>query len=198
MIIAICGFQGAGKDTLAEVLIKKYDFIKLSFAGIVKDVASVVFGWERKMLEGDTITSRLWREQVDEWWAKRLNMPHLTPRFILQYFGTDLFRNHFHQDIWIACIEKKISQFKNVVITDCRFQNEISTIKNIGGHLIHIHRGELPEWFYEAKLGIREIPKDIHPSETSWILNDFEYSIENNSTLEELHNQIKVIIDKLI
>ncbi len=198
MIIAICGFQGAGKDTLAEVLIKKYDFIKLSFAGIVKDVASVVFGWDRKMLEGDTITSRVWREQVDEWWSKRLNMPHLTPRFILQYFGTDLFRNHFHQDIWIACIEKKISQYKNIVITDCRFPNEIRTIKNLGGHLIHIHRGGLPEWFYEAKLGIGKIPSDIHPSETSWILNDFEYSIENNSTLEDLHYKIKVIIDKLI
>lgn len=198
MIIAICGFQGAGKDTLAEVLIKKYDFVKLSFAGIIKDITSIIFGWDRKMLEGDTLTSRVWREQVDEWWAKRLNMPHLTPRFILQYFGTDLFRNHFHQDIWIACIEKKISQYKNVVITDCRFPNEINTIKNLGGHLIHIHRGGLPEWFYEAKLGIAKIPSDIHPSETSWILNDFEYSIENNSTLEDLHYKIKVIIDKLI
>lgn len=198
MIIAICGFQGAGKDTLADILIKKYDFVKLSFAGIVKDVASVIFGWDRKMLEGDTISSRVWREQVDEWWAKRLNMPQLTPRYILQYFGTDLFRNHFHQDIWIACIEKKISQYKNVVITDCRFPNEINTIKNLGGHLIHIYRGELPEWFLEAKLGIGKIPSTIHPSETSWILNEFDYSIENNYTLENLHLKIKEILDKVI
>ena len=198
MIIAICGFQGAGKDTLADILIKKYDFVKLSFAGIVKDVASVIFGWDRKMLEGDTISSRVWREQVDEWWAKRLNMPQLTPRYILQYFGTDLFRNHFHQDIWIACIEKKISQYKNVVITDCRFPNEINTIKNIGGHLIHIHRGELPDWFFEVKLGIGIIPSNIHSSETSWISNEFDFSIENNSTLENLHLKIKEILDKLI
>ena len=98
-IVAICGFQGSGKDTLASILIEKYGYKKLSFAGAVKDVASVVFSWDRKMLEGDTKESREWREKVDEWWSKKLGLPNLTPRYILQQFGTDLFRNHFHKDI---------------------------------------------------------------------------------------------------
>ena len=98
-IIAICGFQGAGKDTLANILIEKYGFVKLSFAGSVKDVASCIFGWDREMLEGTTQESRKQREVIDEWWAKRLNIPHLTPRWVLQNFGTDLFRNHFHPEI---------------------------------------------------------------------------------------------------
>jgi hypothetical protein len=53
-IIAICGFQGAGKDTLADILVNNYGFIRVSFAGAVKDVASAIFGWDREMLEGRT------------------------------------------------------------------------------------------------------------------------------------------------
>ena len=103
-IIAICGFQGSGKDTLANILTKNYGYKKLSFGGTVKDVASIIFNWDRKMLEGDTKESREWREKVDVWWSNKLGINNLTPRYILQYVGTDLFRNHFHKDIWINCI----------------------------------------------------------------------------------------------
>lgn len=180
-IIAICGFQGAGKDTLANILVEKHGFVKLSFAGTVKDVASCVFGWDREMLEGSTPEARIKREIVDEWWANRLNIPNLTPRWVLQNFGTELFRNNFHQDIWIACIEKKISNYKNVVITDCRFPNEIASIKKLGGFLIHIYRKQLPEWFNDFKKGIIEPPKNLHPSEWSWIQSDFDLEINNNT-----------------
>ena len=189
MIISICGFAGAGKDTLAQILIDKYDFVKLSFAGIIKDIASIIFSWDRNMLEGCTVESRQWREQVDPYWSKRLNMPQLTPRYILQYFGTDLFRNHFHSEIWIACIERKLQIYKNVVITDCRFENEINSIKKHGGKLIHVSRGILPDFFHT-----KIIPSNIHASETSWINADIDYTIENNGTMDELKEKI----DKLI
>jgi hypothetical protein len=192
-IVAICGFQGSGKDTLASILIEKYGYKKLSFAGAVKDVASVVFSWDRKMLEGDTKESREWREQVDEWWSNKLGIPNLTPRYILQQFGTDLFRNHFHKDIWIACVERKLQQYEKVVITDCRFPNEIRIMKKYGATVIHIYRDELPEWFYDVKLGEKEPPKELHASETSWIKESFDYTIENNSTIKGLEDKIKQI-----
>jgi len=127
-IIAICGFQGSGKDTLANILIKKYGYKKLSFGGTVKDVASIIFNWDRKMLEGDTTESREWRETVDDWWSKKLGINNLTPRYILQQVGTDLFRNNFHKDIWINCLEKKLIDYDKVVITDCRFPNELKIL----------------------------------------------------------------------
>jgi hypothetical protein len=101
MIIAICGLQGSGKDTIGSYLINKYDFTKLSFAGILKDIVAILFGWDREMLEGATKESRDWREGVDSWWSEKLQIPNLSPRYVLQYFGTDLFRNHFHPDIWV-------------------------------------------------------------------------------------------------
>ena len=66
-IIAICGFQGSGKDTLADILVNNYGYTRVSFAGAVKDVAAVIFSWDREMLEGRTKESREKREEIDEW-----------------------------------------------------------------------------------------------------------------------------------
>jgi hypothetical protein len=194
MIIGICGLQSSGKDTLGSILIQKYGFVKLSYAGILKDIVSIIFGWDREMVEGATKESRQWREQVDQWWSSRLNMPNLTPRYVLQYFGTELFRNHFHNDIWVAAVERQLSKYKNVVITDCRFPNEINVLKSNKAKLIKIVRGELPSWFGEYESGLIEVPLNIHPSEYMWIKNNFDYTIKNDGTIEELEN----ICDKII
>jgi hypothetical protein len=194
MIIGICGLQSSGKDTLGSILIQKYGFVKLSYAGILKDIVSIIFGWDREMVEGATKESRQWREQVDQWWSSRLNMPNLTPRYVLQYFGTELFRNHFHNDIWVAAVERQLSKYKNVVITDCRFPNEINVLKSNKAKLIKIVRGELPIWFGEYESGLIEVPPNIHPSEYMWIKNNFDYTIKNDGTIEELEN----ICDKII
>ena len=45
MIIGICGLQSSGKDTLGNILVEKYGFKKLSFAGVLKDIVSILFGW---------------------------------------------------------------------------------------------------------------------------------------------------------
>lgn len=177
-------------------MVEKFGFKKLSFAGVLKDVVSVLFGWQRDMLEGSTKESREWREKVDEWWASKLNMPKLTPRFVLQWFGTDLFRNYFHPDIWICCVEKQLNLYPNVVITDCRFPNEISMLKNNGAKLVKINRGISPEWVKLYESGQIEKPEDIHPSEYMWIKQIFDYTIENNGTikdLEEFCSQLKNI-----
>ena len=50
MIIGIIGAIGSGKDTIADYLVKNHGFTRLSFAGKVKDVAAIVFGWDRTML----------------------------------------------------------------------------------------------------------------------------------------------------
>lgn len=81
----------------------------------------------QQFLEGITKEDREWREIVDDWWAKNLDILNLTPRYVLQFFGTDLFRKYFHQDIWIKIIENQLIKLKdeNIVITDCRFNNEM-------------------------------------------------------------------------
>ncbi len=199
MIIGICGFIGSGKDTVADYLVSTQDFYRDSFAASLKDAIAAIFGWDREMLEGRTKEARAQREVVDEWWSKRLNIPHLTPRWVLQYWGTEVCRTGFHDDIWIASVENKLRQAKsNVVISDCRFPNEIKAIKSQGGKVIWVSRGALPSWYdlavkandgnIEAANILHEM--NIHSSETSWVGSNFDYVIDNNSTIDDLYVKV--------
>ena len=93
-IISVSGFIGSGKDTIADYLVTEFGFKRLSFAGTLKDAVAAIFGWDRDLIDGTTKESRIWRDQVDQWWSDRLGIPNLTPRYILQHIGTDVFRNH--------------------------------------------------------------------------------------------------------
>jgi hypothetical protein len=199
MIIGICGFIGSGKDTIADYLVNFHEFRRDSFASTLKDAVAAVFGWDRDLLEGRTKAAREWREQVDPWWAERLGMPTLTPRWVLQYWGTEVCRNGFHDDIWIASLENKLRRSgDNIVISDCRFPNEIKAIKAQGGRIVWVQRGELPEWYdlaVESNRGgfnhMKTAYPDVHVSETAWVGTDFDIVIDNNGNIEDLYRQVK-------
>ena len=203
MIIGVCGFIGSGKDTVADYLVNFHEFRRESFADSLKDSVAAVFGWDRTMLEGRTKESREWRERVDSWWAERLNMPTLTPRWVLQYWGTEVCRKTFHDDIWIASIENKLRQSKDsIVISDVRFPNEIKSIKNLGGKIIWVTRGDLPEWYEDAVKAVggsnyhlNEMKRrKIHSSEWAWVDTKFDDVIANDKTIDDLYNTVKSII----
>ena len=205
MILGVCGLIGSGKDTIADYLVNFHEFKRDSFASSLKDAVAAVFGWDREMLEGRTKQSREWRERVDPWWSKRLGMPNLTPRWILQYWGTDVCRKGFNDAIWIASLENKLQNTTdNVVISDCRFVNEVAAIKNAGGKVIWVKRGALPMWYDTALAANQgaEIQKKqmlelgIHASEWSWIGTDFDAVIDNNQGIEDLYKSIELLINK--
>ena len=212
MIIGICGLIGAGKDTMADYLVNIHQFRRESFANTLKDAVSAVFGWDRDLLEGRTRHSREWREQVDAWWADRLGMPDLTPRWVLQYWGTEVVRRSFHDDTWIASLENRLRKTTDdVVISDCRFPNEIGAIKRAGGLVIRVHRGPDPDWYRFAEMINRGPEKNIewswaktqldkfniHASETAWIGTAFDAVIDNNSTMDHLYAQINDLVQGL-
>jgi hypothetical protein len=203
MIIGVCGFIGSGKDTIADYLVNIHGFRRESFANTLKDAVAAVFGWDRVMLEGRTKEAREWREQVDPWWSERLDYPNLTPRLVLQLWGTEVCRRGFHDDIWIASVENKLRRSKdNIVISDCRFPNEIASIKQAGGSIIRVDRGIQPHWYdvaVQANKGVESAVKwlkeeKIHTSETAWVGTKFDYILDNNSTLDSLFNQVENVV----
>ena len=209
MIIGVCGFIGSGKDTIADYLTNFHGFRRESFANSLKDAVAHVFGWDRTMLEGRTKSAREWREQVDPWWAERLDMPHLTPRWVLQYWGTEVCRKSFHDDIWIASLENKLrNSTDDIVISDCRFPNEIKSIKAAGGIVVRVVRGPEPEWYDAAvnynrgpvrntswALGKQELDKHkIHASETAWVGTEFDAVLDNNGSIDDLFAQVKNLV----
>jgi len=209
MIIGVCGFIGSGKDTIADYLTNFHEFRRESFANTLKDAVANVFGWDRTMLEGRTKQAREWREQVDPWWAERLDMPNLTPRWVLQYWGTEVCRKGFHDDIWIASLENKLRNSKDdVVISDCRFPNEIKSIKDAGGIVVRVVRGEEPDWYEDAINANRgevgnyswatsrsRLEKiGIHASETAWVGTKFDAILDNNGSIDDLFAQVRGLV----
>lgn len=203
-LIGIVGFLNSGKNTVGNYICNEFDFESESFAASLKDATSSIFGWDREMLEGITDKSRDWRDQVDSWWEKELEMPGLTPRKILQVLGTDVLRNNFHNNIWIASVKYRLEKNnKDTIITDCRFYNEINMIHELGGKVIRIKRGEDPEWMDVAREANQYDDEEavsylnafqIHSSEYSWVGGNIDYTIENLGTKEELLEQVFVLV----
>ena len=172
-IIGLVGFIGSGKGTVGDYLVKKHGYV-----------------------EGDTIESREWREQIDPWWSKKLGRP-VTPRWALQYIGTDVFRMHFNTNIWTWNVEKQILNHNNdVIITDARFPNEVNLLREMGGKIIWVKRPTLPEW-YDAALSqnknlsydmTKNYP-DIHLSEWAWIGTPIDATIVNDGTIKDLYKE---------
>jgi rhodanese-related sulfurtransferase len=131
-------------------------------------------------------------------------MSDLTPRLVLQQWGTEVARRAFHDDTWIASLENKLSKAHNdIVITDVRFPNEIQAVRNAGGIVIRVVRGEEPVWYGIAKQANNGDPVaqqqlagfKIHPSETAWIGTEFDAVIDNNSDgLDPLFAQVKDLV----
>jgi hypothetical protein len=188
MLIGITGFIGSGKDTVANMLVEN-GCVQDSFAAPLKDMCASVFGWDRDMLEGDTVISRDFRETPDIYWTRKLGIDNFTPRLALQLIGTEIMRTHFNQDIWLDSLEYR--------------KNELDLVKELGGVVIHVIRDELPDWYETAVAANKgSVPAkhtmetryhSVHASEWKWVGYDFDYEIQNDSTLEDLNIKVNNI-----
>lgn len=185
MIISLSGSIGSGKNTAAEYIATKYTGTRLAFADSVKDAIAPIFGWDRTLLDGITDESRTWRETIDPWWATRLNIPQLTPRWVLQQYGTEVMRDHFHPEIWIASLERKLETLDGlVIIADARFSNELDMITRLNGTTIKVVQ--------PANTSVA-----VHQSETQWLDFDFDYVITNNASKDALYWKLDYVMTQL-
>ena len=184
MIIGLVGYIGSGKGTVGDILVREHGYHQFAFADALKDAVATIFTWPRGLLEGDSNASRAFRERVDVWWSHKLGY-EVTPRLILQKFGTEACRNGIADNIWIAALEKRIHGYEDVVISDCRFPNEIDFIRSAGGIIVRVKRGDDPS--------PEELSK-MHISETAWNSYDPNYVIHNEGTKDELKENVKTIL----
>ena len=211
MIIGVLGLIGSGKGTVGDILVESHGFVSESFAKPLKDAAAVIFNWPRNLLEGNTTEGRAWREKVDPFWSVVLKKPNFTPRLALQWMGTESGRNVFGEELWTSALFNRVDPSKDYIITDVRFVNEADSIRQNGGKLILVERGEKPDWWQVAQ-GVKQLEKSghftqefnyldevvstaphIHRSEWDWCLTDPDAIINNCGTLDELKTLVSYV-----
>jgi len=197
--------MNSGKGAVADELVDKHGFRQDSYAYTLKDITAYIFNWDRAMLEGDTMESRSSREQIDHWWSEKLGIKDFTPRLALQLIGTDVFRDNFHTDIWMLSVMARYKDTENVVISDCRFPNEVQAIRELGGRIIQVDRGEEPEWWSTAKIAaggnthaieVMDKHHGIHASEWAWANELPDELIHNSGTLEDLYGMVQLLANR--
>ena len=164
----------SGKDCSCDYLVKQYGFKKIAFATSLKEACGSIFGLTDEQMHGKL------KEVVDGYWG-------MTPRHILQQFGTETMREHFDKDIWVKSVFKRISlePETNWCISDCRFLNEVEFVKQQGGIAIKLVRNT-------------GLPPSTHISETQ--LNSYsgwDYVIDNNGSVEDLHRILDSIMGQI-
>lgn len=166
-IIGLLGYAGSGKDTVADMLVQKYNYKKFSFADPIKEAVSSMFGLTIEEIEH----LKNCPDFVDS--------TNRTMRYILQTLGTEWGRNTIDERLWINLTKNRIIQHlensdKNIVISDVRFLNEASMLKTINARLWQVKR-----FSFHQNLSENE---QIHASE-----KEIE-SITNTLPVEELLN----------
>lgn len=148
LLIGIAGRAQAGKTTLAEALVAAAGGRSVALADSLRDVASAAFGARFETQDEKLARVPFWADRLGERWA--------TGRQILQRVGTELFREHVHEDFWLFHLELRLERLPPqplIAIPDVRYDNEARWVRSQGGVVVRVTRADQPP------------PVDAHASE---------------------------------
>lgn len=181
IVIGLTGFARSGKGTVADRLVARHGFKKMSFAAPLKRVLremDPIIGTD-PMLPGQPITLSQALERMGEDGVK--NLFPLYRRY-LQKLGTDGIRS-IDPKFWINAALKEVREQESdarLVFDDCRFPNEAD--------MIHY---QLPQYTTELWQVDRDIPQvegiERHVSESHVGFMGEDMVIDNNGSLDDLY-----------
>jgi hypothetical protein len=193
------------------------------FADSLKDIVCLLIGCTREQLEDREFKEKelgeewWYQEYIHKFSGKYVKIPYgnkipedvynddskgafikLTPRLFMQLIGTEVAKE-IHPSVWVNNLMKDYKQigmmadeikgiyklYPNWIITDLRFPNELKAIKDRGGISIRVNRHNHPNDIN---------PNTEHPSETALDDAEFDYTIINNGTIEDLIEKVKVVL----
>jgi len=195
MIIGISGKAQHGKDTIGKFLAQELNKKKgitcvlMAYANELKNMVQKYFDLSYEQLWGSEkeVSDKRYIKPVD-YDYDRDNPPYWTAREIMQSFG-EYFRS-VDYNFWVKHLFKIIDEkeYEHVIITDCRYPNEVNPVFERNGYHVRIHRD----------LDLDTHGKE-HSSETSLdgkFKIDFE--VENNGTMDELKKTASDIADAIL
>ncbi len=160
-IIGISGNSGSGKDVFADYLVSQYGFVKIAFADPMKRICKDVYDFSEDQLWG----SREARNAGDPRYP-RPDGSFLSTRIALQLLGSEWGRTCYPQT-WTDYLVRAVKRiaddgycydskkgtykegtscvYKGVVVSDCRFINEVKAVTSAGGVVVRIRRAGVGE-----------------------------------------------------
>lgn len=172
LIVGLTGSAGSGKSTAAAYLTGQ-GFQVVKFAGALKSMLKAL-GLTQRHIEGD---------------LKEVPCDLLlgnTPRWAMQTLGTEWGRDVMGKDFWINLWKNGVNSLPEgvpVVTDDCRFPNEETALRSIGGIIVRIERT------METRIATSN-----HESEKHVIPHD--HLIVNDGSFSELYRQLDTIFQR--
>lgn len=165
--IALTGLAGAGKDTVADTLVTHAGFSKLAFADALRaEVAHAFALGDQYGILSDRSSKELPHPLLtmarcnapefvgrvaaieDAWMNSEFLHRQYSPRRILQWWGTEYRRaqqpNYWSTKVALAVARMHANDQERVVITDCRFPNEATAVRTMGGEIWQVTRPGQP------------------------------------------------------
>lgn len=180
LLIGLHGLARTGKDTAASYLASDFALYSYAFADPLKAAIAQLFSLSQEHIEGG---------------LKEALLPGIgkSPRQLMQLLGTEWGRNQVHPELWLLLAEQNIGyqldidqrHYNGVVIRDVRFENEAAWIRRQGGHVAHILRPDAES-------------VSSHSSESGIAIQDNDFVIHNEGTVEDLHRQLARMMGVLL
>ena len=181
LIVSLSGPAQSGKDETGRILVQDHGFRRYAFADKMRECLLQLDPFVQA--EGSVMRlSRL----IDFYGWDRAKVDYPEVRRLMQAFGTEVGRNLFGENVWVDLLFKQINAERpeRVVITDCRFLNEVQTILNLGGFPLWVRRP-----------GVQ--PVNSHISDNTLTEEDTVGTVENDGTLLDLRNRVSALAERL-
>lgn len=169
MLIGLCGYKGSGKDTVADILVKDYGFVKKSFAEPLKEGLKSLFD-----LSDEQLHDSEQKELLDQRWNR-------TPRQLMQWLATDVLRTQFDENFFVKHLDSRLPSGcddNKIVISDVRFVNEAEMLKSRGGIIVRINRDVSHDDKHQSEYEFTKIKSDFKIN-NDYDMNHLEFSVKN-------------------
>jgi hypothetical protein len=202
-IIVLCGRRGVGKDTVAAMISEAAaaEYMNLKFAGPMKRAMQAVFGLSSAEVEDAAL-----KDAPMERWG------NVTPRALMQWFGTDVMQHGLAaiapnaefgpRMFWADQLRReiqKVPSWVNVVISDARFRHEVEMLRRSFRNVlvVRITRNTYQTSMVRMNCTITPestVLQDDHESETG--VDDLECDVEirNDGSMEALRGEVQRVI----
>jgi len=204
MIIGVAGLAGSGKDTLADILVCDYRFVRIGMADPLKRFCREVLDFSVEQLWGSSER----RNEPDSRYLNEKN-GYLTPRHALQRLGAEWGRQECYENVWVDYairmadsilegegayhpefgLDRDISPLvppAGVVIPDIRYINEIRAVHAKGMVVKIVRPGVGVQWQHSSETELGTVRDD-----------QFDYLFHNDGGIDEIPAKVQEMMECL-